>query len=829
MNNCQSFSSNYHPSSQSRKISIGITADSLAKKKPAAAKEGETAVLKADNINPYKEISTAANKTSEGAKTAAAEKQTKAKGQVNYPWITTRSLDQNGTTSETPKCRKQGSTRPTTGGRQKKINGLKDAQMIHSIQFFPNKSFILQSGESNRNIFDGMTYKRKGRKNINSKCAEEFTFAATQEVLASDEAVKADKTENPDNGPTETLRMKLWQILGTASSPKSQCFNPQAAEVVADRLKLEKAVDQIGEAAIRPRQNSDTIETDSESPNQPTSRPLTWSLTGKKCKVRKTKTKISPSSSYKQKYQKKNIFSFEEGWSAKLDGATHFGSSMSTRKRSHLKGSSIKPRKISFSRKDNADEPQQASYSTELPCAEKTSLNNKVENFHGCMPEDGEDCGKSKNAVPASDFHESPKNVVPAAVFHESPKNAIPAEVFHESPQPKKMSQKGDFDNPALTENLDQPEDSGKSSSKNVVDPQNEIQSPTTAFKTPITSPLPWSTPRTEKMEKDICSPALEERRYNTGSIRSFRTLRFSKSDCSGSYAETESPDDAKKLKDSPPRKTSQVKGKYDSENGQAEFPSDGAEDDLVGCSSEDEDLGNFREGHKENSPETGTAEKSNFMHCPTKRLCGHGGISVDEFSAPLPSPKGIGETEWFQDTPEQNQVDDLARAVALFAFALDNFRRKMDSETRKKSSEILTSISEGIYLQLQDVESEIHTDVGKLTSVSKSKRKRLETRFEDLREQLELICKKFREEIHHRLQNFSSTLKALEAYQIELKGTVKRQRTSHQKLLLQLQEQVETQLSDAQRRITTIHESARKKRLQLKLFIGECLKGGNF
>lgn len=45
-----------------------------------------------------------------------------------------------------------------------------------------------------------------------------------------------------------------------------------------------------------------------------------------------------------------------------------------------------------------------------------------------------------------------------------------------------------------------------------------------------------------------------------------------------------------------------------------------------------------------------------------------------------------------------------------------------------------------------------------------------------DLREQLELICKKFREEIHHRLQNFSSTLKALEAYQIELKGTVKRQ-----------------------------------------------------
>ncbi|KAJ0113353.1 hypothetical protein Patl1_00768 [Pistacia atlantica] len=717
-------------------------------------------------------------------------------------------------------------------GRQKKIDGLKDAQMTHSVQFFANNSFISQPGESNPKIFDGMTYKRKARKNINSKYAEEFTFATTQEILASDKEVKADKRDNPGNGETETLRMKLWQILGTVSSSKSQCSNPQAAEVGADRLKPEKVVDQIGDTPVRPRQNSDTIETDSESPNQPTRRPLTRSLTRKKrTKVPKTKTKICPSSSYKQKYQKKKIFSFEEGWSAKLDGATHFGSSMSTRKKSHLKGSSIEPRKISFSGKDNADEPPQARCSCELPCAEKTSsLSNKVESFHGCMPEDREDCSKSKNAVPAKDFHESP--------------------------QPKKMSQKRDSDNPAITENRDQREESGKSSSKNVVDPPDEIPSPTFASKTPIFSPYPWSTPRTAQMEQDICSPALEEGRYNMGSIRSFRTLRNPNSDCSGSDAETESPDDAEKFKDSPTRKASPVKEKSDSENGQAELPSDGAEDDLAGCSSEDGDPRSSRDGSpvidiydcvmpdQRNQESFIDVHKFSLIYCVTKRTLQKlvlprnqtscivqrkGSTAMEALvlmnSVPLcPLQKAnftyisidlcpyrlhrLGETEWFKETAEQNQEDDLARAVTLFAFTLDNFRRKMDSETRKKSSEILTSISKGIYLQLQDVESQIQTDVGKLTSVSKSKRKRLETRFEEQQEQLESICKKFKEEIHHRLQNFTSTLKVLEAHQIELKGTVKKQRTSHQKLLLQLEEAVETQLSDAQRRITTVHEA---------------------
>lgn len=42
--------------------------------------------------------------------------------------------------------------------------------------------------------------------------------------------------------------------------------------------------------------------------------------------------------------------------------------------------------------------------------------------------------------------------------------------------------------------------------------------------------------------------------------------------------------------------------------------------------------------------------------------------------------------------------------------------------------------------------------------------------------EQLSLIHQKFKEGIHHHLQSCQSTIEELEAHQIELKGTVKKQ-----------------------------------------------------
>lgn len=47
-----------------------------------------------------------------------------------------------------------------------------------------------------------------------------------------------------------------------------------------------------------------------------------------------------------------------------------------------------------------------------------------------------------------------------------------------------------------------------------------------------------------------------------------------------------------------------------------------------------------------------------------------------------------------------------------LFVMALENFKKKMKSETRKKASDILMSVSEEIHLLLQNIESQIQTDL---------------------------------------------------------------------------------------------------------------------
>lgn len=50
-------------------------------------------------------------------------------------------------------------------------------------------------------------------------------------------------------------------------------------------------------------------------------------------------------------------------------------------------------------------------------------------------------------------------------------------------------------------------------------------------------------------------------------------------------------------------------------------------------------------------------------------------------------------------------------RAVALFAVALQNFEKKLKSAAKKKSSEIIASVSEEIHLELENVKSHIITE----------------------------------------------------------------------------------------------------------------------
>ncbi|XVF22209.1 hypothetical protein REPUB_Repub12eG0154000 [Reevesia pubescens] len=787
MSDCRSFSSNYHLSSQSRKISIGVLVDSLANKKTGATQEDEDKQPNTERIKPSIGISTEGNNKGEAVTTSKGKK-TEETGQVKSPWNAPRSLNKKFLAPETASFPEK-----TSNPRQKKLNEVKGVPVTCSVQFFPNQTLNAQNVGSKQNNIDGLTYKRKGRKDGNSQRVEEFNFANAQKVLESDKVVLEDKAEITQNIQTETLKMKLQELFGTVSSPKSLQSSSQFHKVSANDLKPEISADHMGNTVLKPRQNSDTIETDSDDPDKTIKRPVTRSLTRKQAsaKVQSDKTKVRLSS--KQKHRE-SIFSFGEGRSAKLDGAVSRGPSLSRKKKIQKRSSKIDPHKICFPEEDNADEIKQTSYRSETPMpAEKTSiLNNKIESVPGSFGEK-----RRENFEKVQD-----------------------KDPFH-SPVTNETKQQVNFDNPTSPEKGDKQEDYGNISLRNFLFTQDDFQSPTFGFKTPILNTSPSPAPKTVEIEQGACSPVPSERGFTIGNIRSFRTFQTSRPVCSKFNAQAQSPvsltilqEDAEKHTDYSLRNPMPNEEKIDAVNEHSEASSEERW-------SESE---SFEEGspvikrydcHRENltSPVTVISKKPNFVHRPIKRLRNHEDVRLSELSPTSPSQKGtgIGESYWFQEPSEQDQEDELTRAVTLFALALETFKRKMDSATRERSSEILMSISEEIKSLLQNAESQIESDVGKLTSLSKTKRKRLETRLQEQQEQLKLILEKFKEDIHHHLLDCNSILEGMEVHQIELKGIMKKQKASHQKLLMHVDEAAEIQINNAERRITAVHEAIGK------------------
>lgn len=190
-------------------------------------------------------------------------------------------------------------------------------------------------------------------------------------------------------------------------------------------------------------------------------------------------------------------------------------------------------------------------------------------------------------------------------------------------------------------------------------------------------------------------------------------------------------------------------------------------------------------------------------------------------------SPNGTEDSTGLLGPSGQNQDDGLANAITLIALAFERVKSKIKMLTSKKSAEVLTSVAEGIHLQLQNAESQIQRDVGKIKSLSKSKRKRLETEFEEQKEKQKLMYQKFKAEVDQHMQEFRSIVEGLEAQEIEFRGLMKKQKTSQTKLLKQVAETIETQLDDGERRITAVRKLAKEKVLQLRYVVAECLKEG--
>ncbi|XP_057517760.1 meiosis-specific protein ASY3 isoform X2 [Amaranthus tricolor] len=174
----------------------------------------------------------------------------------------------------------------------------------------------------------------------------------------------------------------------------------------------------------------------------------------------------------------------------------------------------------------------------------------------------------------------------------------------------------------------------------------------------------------------------------------------------------------------------------------------------------------------------------------------------------------------------EESQDDGMARMVSLLGLALEKIKNKVISLTNKKCSEILVSAAVEIQLQLQGVESQIQTDLGKLTDIKTSKRKHLETRFQEQKDHLNAMHKKFKEDICQYLKDCKGAMEGMEEYHLELQGAIEKQKKLHKKLLLQTEATVEAQLSDAERQMKFVRKLGKQKMQQLQVVIAECLNG---
>lgn len=503
MSDCRSLGSNYRPCSQSRKISIGVMVDSFSKTRSKKLNEDVAAVPSAENLSSSKGNTMEDRQKGKGVMVPAIGKQTEVPNQDNSPWVSTRSFQQIVPSSEEADISEQASRPPAASTIPNRSSGIKEALATHSVQFFENKVSTLQPGNGNQKRFYSVTNGREGWIDGAPATAEE-ALVPEKEVIVE----KANKTENMGN---ETLRMKLWEILGTVSSPNKQ-RNSQALETGTNNLKSGLKSDEKGTPLVKPRQNANAVGNDSGSPNHTNRRPVTRSLTRTRSptKVQQNKMKNAGSSSYKEEHLENNIFSFEEGWSGRLYGPVAGSSSISKIKDSTRKSSRIKPHNLCFHSRDNAYVTQQATdRSKTKSAAEKSSSS------HG-------------NTIGNSSLTKKKIELV-------DPENGIYGKDSHPSPVIEMTDQLRDA--PLLQKNMDQREDL-TNPSKNVVDPQDDLQSPTFKMKTPIVS-SPGSPLETSQCELDGHSPA--GRVFNMERIRSFRSLLSSKSDFYKTNAQMES------------------------------------------------------------------------------------------------------------------------------------------------------------------------------------------------------------------------------------------------------------------------------------------------
>ncbi|KAE9618867.1 hypothetical protein Lalb_Chr02g0147191 [Lupinus albus] len=502
---CRSFGSNILPSSQSRKISIGVMTDSKGSTRCGITKDNghimantERVISNVGNfigeISKVQRVTTSFNtKKVEGPEEA-----------LKCSWIP-KPFYQRTTNSNDILQPDQAFNLPASADERDKLKGKECAAGKNPVQLFSKSNQISNFTTSNDNQkkSDEETSRSKGRKDETTERVQEFTFITAKEVSESDKTKPEDKTTRSKNS-TENLRTKLCQILGTTSmsAPGTQRADAQTRKkgLGENRLTLEQPVNPKGKKFVKTRQYSDPIETDSENTDRTPKRPVTRSVTRKRMpsKKQQAKGKNTPSSKDAKDCPDKSIFSFNGKWTGRRDTFPNDGSSMSLKENCQGKNSKVGPHETFFTENDTADKFNRDTSKTDLPLNDGAtfSLGNKMGGFSRCLPDHQTKCPPTPKLNQRKVYYQPPE---------------VNNTDLHEELQ---VSEKGN-----------QQEYTSVPVVQNVAKSQDNLQSPTFQLNTPASSSSPSPTPKTDQKASSISSPVSSER-FSPGAIRNLRTFQ---------------------------------------------------------------------------------------------------------------------------------------------------------------------------------------------------------------------------------------------------------------------------------------------------------------
>lgn len=376
MSECRSLSSKYRYCSQSRKISIGVLVDSISK---AETKDLNEQVMQIAENETYGKGNCV--KDLEGH-TPLVEKHVTVEQKDTSPWVSTRSFNPKISSSVAVQDTEHTPSFPATSRTRPRSKLLEKASAAHSLKYFAAKTG-LDSGECRqKNSGKDICSMEAGKVN-NAEHLENLACSTEPGVQLEKEQVE-DKDRTTETGGRETLRMKLWEILGNVSSPNRHCPSSQCVELHPDQERDGK---QSPIEKINP--NSDTIESDSET--HIFRRPMTRSLTRRKASTKNQSNKIEATKStihrkeatkstiHRKECPQKKIFSFRGDWSGRL--YDNFNDCSLPSKRNKIVRMSSGMEMYQGRKYENAEDRQQSEKSRSITAVEKSIVHgNKVFN-----------------------------------------------------------------------------------------------------------------------------------------------------------------------------------------------------------------------------------------------------------------------------------------------------------------------------------------------------------------------------------------------------------------------------------------------------------------